>query len=130
MSLVADGFLYETTFRGSDEPLRKQAMSPDLRNDEMLTVAQAASLLKVAVPTMRRWMREGRVPAHKLGPRRWVTYRSELEEMLAAAAAGGTGEEPPGGGLPRSAVDRAARETVGEPLTSWRRVGSSELMGG
>jgi excisionase family DNA binding protein len=106
----------------------RQRMTPDLRNDEMLTVAQAASLLKVAVPTMRRWMREGRVPAYKLGPRRWVTYRSELEAMLAAAATG-EASEASAGQLPRVAVERAARETVGEPLTSWRRVSSSGLMG-
>jgi excisionase family DNA binding protein len=36
---------------------------------ELLTVEEAASILKVKPSTVRHWVREGRMPALRLGPR-------------------------------------------------------------
>jgi len=38
-------------------------------DEEMLTVEQAAAILKVKPATVREWVRQGRVPCYKLGPR-------------------------------------------------------------
>ena len=37
--------------------------------EELLTVAEAARILKVKPSTLRQWVREGRCPSYKLGPR-------------------------------------------------------------
>lgn len=49
--------------------------------DEYVTVAEAAELLGVAQSTIRRWIREQRVPAYRLGDRRILLRRHDLEGL-------------------------------------------------
>jgi excisionase family DNA binding protein len=49
--------------------------------DEYVTVAEAAELLGVAQSTIRRWIREERVPAYRLGDRRILLRRHDLEGL-------------------------------------------------
>lgn len=52
------------------------------RDDELLTVAEAARLLRVSQPTVRRWVREGRIKCVRPGPR---TLRLRSRDVLQAS---------------------------------------------
>ena len=39
-------------------------------DEDYITVAEAATLLRVAPSTVRRWIRQGDVPAYRIGQRR------------------------------------------------------------
>lgn len=49
--------------------------------DEYVTVAEAADLLGVAQSTIRRWIREERIPAYRLGDRRILLRHHDLEGL-------------------------------------------------
>ena len=51
-------------------------------NDELISVAEAARLLKVSVPTIKRWLKDGRIPAYRLGPRYVRIRRTDLMQAL------------------------------------------------
>lgn len=58
---------------------------------EWLTLNEAAAHLKVKPRTLALWVRQGKVPGHRLsGTRRcvWRLLRSELDGMLSASSAG------------------------------------------
>ena len=50
--------------------------------EEFVTVAEAATLLRVAPSTVRRWIREGDVPAHRIGRRRVALRRADLTSLI------------------------------------------------
>lgn len=52
-----------------------------LEND-YLTVNEAATLLRVAPSTVRRWIREGDVPAFRLGKRLVALRRTDLSALI------------------------------------------------
>ncbi|MBI2908030.1 MAG: helix-turn-helix domain-containing protein [Chloroflexi bacterium] len=49
---------------------------------DLLTMAEAAKLLKVSAVTVQRWVKQGRLPAYQLGPRYLRIRRSDLAKML------------------------------------------------
>jgi excisionase family DNA binding protein len=51
-------------------------------DEEFLTVGEAATLMRVAPSTIRRWIREGDVPAYRLGQRRVGLRRGDLDRMV------------------------------------------------
>lgn len=51
------------------------------RRDEVLTAEEAAEYLRMALSTLYRYMREGRVPCFKVGSR-WRFKRSVLDEWI------------------------------------------------
>lgn len=55
------------------------AFKPEV--DEYLSTGEAAELAGVAVGTVRRWIREGRLSKHRAG-RHLRVERSELESLL------------------------------------------------
>ena len=46
-----------------------------------LTIADAASLVRVSTKTVRRWIAEGRLPAQRYGPRLIRIRLGDLEAM-------------------------------------------------
>jgi excisionase family DNA binding protein len=56
--------------------------------EEYLTVAEAATLLRVAPSTIRRWIREGDVPAYRIGRRRVGLKRDDLSSLITPARPG------------------------------------------
>jgi excisionase family DNA binding protein len=52
--------------------------------DELLTVAEAAKLLKVTPHTIYRWIAEGRLPAHRYSRRVIRLRRSDVEGFISA----------------------------------------------
>jgi excisionase family DNA binding protein len=54
-------------------------MNSDL---DLLTLTEAATLLKVSVVTLRRWIKQGRLPAYHVGPRKVRIKRSDLSKAF------------------------------------------------
>lgn len=82
------------------------------------SVAEAAALLGVSRMSIWRWVRAGRLPAARLGPRTTRIRRADLERALL--------EDAPG--QPRGWVTRQ-RAAAGGPErgpTDWREIGPSE----
>src|SRR5918996_2840818 len=54
-----------------------------MNNDlDLLTLGEAATLLKVSVVTLRRWIKQGRLPAYHVGPRKVRIKRSDLTKAF------------------------------------------------
>ncbi len=49
---------------------------------EFVTVAEAATLLRVAPATVRRWIREGDVATYRIGRRRVALKRDDLSNLI------------------------------------------------
>lgn len=52
------------------------------RQAELLTVAEAAKLLKVSTVTVQRWLKQGRLPAYRVGPRAVRIRHADLTALL------------------------------------------------
>lgn len=50
--------------------------------DELLTIHQAAKILKVHIGTLRRWDREGKLKAVRIGSRRGIGDRRYRKEDI------------------------------------------------
>jgi excisionase family DNA binding protein len=50
--------------------------------EQLLTVAEAARLLKVSTSTIWRWISRGELPAYRVGQRRIVLKASEVQDLL------------------------------------------------
>lgn len=61
----------------------------DFATDELVTVAEAAVLLRVAPSTIRRWIRQGDVPAYRVGARRVALRRGDLSALVTPAGSTG-----------------------------------------
>src|SRR5438105_305545 len=62
--------------------------------DDLLTIAEAAKLLKVSRVTLHRWLKAGRLPAYHVGPKGVRIRRADLAAFVQPAqpARGATGE--------------------------------------
>ena len=49
---------------------------------DLLTLDEAAKLLKVSIVTLRRWIKQGRLPAYHVGPRKVRIKRSDLTKTF------------------------------------------------
>src|SRR5712692_2934833 len=49
---------------------------------ELLTIVEAAKVLKVSTVTIHRWLKQGRLTAYRVGPRAVRISRSELTRVL------------------------------------------------
>ncbi len=59
--------------------------------DEFLTVAEIAELLKLNQQTLRNWIEQGQLPAVRIG-RRVRIRRSDFERLVQEGYSGGTGK--------------------------------------
>jgi len=57
-------------------------------DEDYVTVTEAATLLRVAPSTVRRWIREGDVPAYRIGRRRVALRRDDLSNLINPAGSG------------------------------------------
>jgi PTS system nitrogen regulatory IIA component len=73
----------------------------------LMTIKEVAEAVKVSVSTVRRWVRDGLVPAYKVGSKGQLRFRlEEIEQFVAKQRV--RGKEPPGdfGGLGRQEEKR------------------------
>ncbi len=49
---------------------------------DLLTVAEAAALLKVSKVTISRWLKQGRLPAYRVGPRAVRIRRADVAGLI------------------------------------------------
>ena len=54
--------------------------------DRLLSVADVARQLSVTEPTVREWIKEGKLKAHRAGARFWRIRQSEVDRMLGQQA--------------------------------------------
>jgi excisionase family DNA binding protein len=66
-------------------------------SEDYVTVDEAARLLKVAPSTIRRWIREGDLPAYRIGRRRVALRQSDLATLIKPARAAGSYQGDPEG---------------------------------
>ncbi len=64
------------------------------KDDELLTLKEAAALLKISTMTLSRWLKQGRVRGYQVGPKSIRIRRRDLEDLLAPRDAE-TKEETP-----------------------------------
>lgn len=50
-----------------------------------MTASEAANELKISVNTLLKWVKEGRVPAVRIGGRKYLFSRVELEKLMAGS---------------------------------------------
>lgn len=63
------------------------------RNDELLTIKEAATLLKMSSVTVRRWLKQGRLVGYRVGPRGIRLRRRDVEALLEPTQSEMTDEE-------------------------------------
>jgi excisionase family DNA binding protein len=51
-------------------------------DENYVTVSEAAALLRVAPSTIRRWIRQGELPAYRIGHRRVALRRADLSRLV------------------------------------------------
>jgi excisionase family DNA binding protein len=60
--------------------MRCTSMS-DLINENYISIEDAAMFLNIKSVTLRKWIKDKNIPAHKIG-KQWKFKRSELEEWV------------------------------------------------
>jgi excisionase family DNA binding protein len=51
-------------------------------DSELLTISEAAKLLRISTITLHRWLKQGRLPAYRIGPKAMRIRRADLERVL------------------------------------------------
>ncbi|MFZ1996539.1 MAG: helix-turn-helix domain-containing protein [Solirubrobacteraceae bacterium] len=82
--------------------------------DRLLSVAEVAKLLSVTEPTIREWIKDGKLQAHRAGARFWRIRQSEVNRMLSGPAS--SGSPAPGGS--RLRAGREARDLLSSLIVS------------
>ena len=57
----------------------------DVINEQFVTVAKAAELLKVSTSTLWRWIRDGDISAYRFGHRRVLIKQMDLDRLITPA---------------------------------------------
>jgi excisionase family DNA binding protein len=84
------------------------------REDRLLSVADVSRLLSVTEPTVREWIKEGKLKAHRAGARFWRIRQSEVDRMLSEQAS--TKPSAPGGSR-RPGPAEQARDLLSSLIT-------------
>ena len=86
----------------------------DAADDRLLSVADVARLLSVTEPTIRVWIKDGKLRAQRAGARFWRIRQSEVDRMLSEQA--GSQSSPSSGGRPLTAPQ--ARDLLSSLITN------------
>ena len=80
--------------------------------DRLLSVADVAQLLSVTEPTVREWIKDGKLKAHRAGARFWRIRQSEVDRMLSQQGS----HRPAPGSAPRAGEQ--ARDLISSLITN------------
>lgn len=83
--------------------------------DRLLSVAEVAKLLSVTEPTVREWIKDGKLQAHRAGARFWRIRQSEVDRMLSQQA---SNRPRAAAGGPRPAAAEQARDLISSLITN------------
>jgi excisionase family DNA binding protein len=83
--------------------------------DRLLSVAEVSRLLSVTEPTVREWIKDGKLQAHRAGARFWRIRQSEVDRMLGEQASNRPAA-PRGGARPPAA--EPARDLISSLITN------------
>ena len=86
--------------------------------DRLLSVADVSKLLSVTEPTVREWIKEGKLKAARAGARFWRIRQSEVDRMLSEQAS--TMPSPQSGRRRPTAADQA-RDLLSSLITNTER---------
>lgn len=84
---------------------------------ELLTIREAADFLRVSEVTISRWIKQGRLPALRVGPRAIRIRRDDLDELITESVDPGTTSDPTTYGLK---LRRLTDEEIAERLEALR----------
>lgn len=89
-------------------------MEAEQMDTDLLTAAEAARLLKVSIVTVKRWLKDGRLPAYRLGPRYVRIRRADLSKVLTPVSKGAADaeDEPVLASFAEAAQPLSAEQTV------------------
>lgn len=87
--------------------------------DRLLSVADVSRLLSVTEPTVREWIKEGKLKAHRAGARFWRIRQSEVDRMLSEQTS--TRPSSPAGAR-RTGPAAQARDLLSSLITNPDRV--------
>jgi excisionase family DNA binding protein len=82
-------------------------------DEELLTLPQIAEMLHVNPSTVRLWVHQQRLPAHKAGGKKWLVRRSDLDALLGGEGHGRPSQAPGGG--EETGSERVARGVSAQP---------------
>ena len=82
--------------------------------DRLLSVAEVSRLLSVTEPTVRKWIKDGKLQANRAGARFWRIRQSEVDRMLGEQAS--NRPAAPSGG-PRPPAAEPARDLISSLIT-------------
>jgi excisionase family DNA binding protein len=91
-------------------------------DDLLLSVAEVAWLLSVTEPTVRVWIKEGKLRAQRAGARFWRIRQSEVDRMLSEQISHQPGSSPHAGLV--AAVQ--ARDLLSSLITGPERGGGED----
>jgi excisionase family DNA binding protein len=99
------------------------------RLEDLVTIADAARLLKVSTVTLHRWLKQGRLPAYHVGPRAVRIRRRDLDALLTPRArkevSGVTEAQPTSAIAMRSTVSALTDEEI---RRGWEAFHASEAL--
>lgn len=90
-------------------------------DDRLLSVADIARLLSVTEPTVRVWIKEGKLRAQRAGARFWRIRQSEVDRMLSEQVSHRPGQARAAGRWPLAAAQ--ARDLLSSLITNPERGG-------
>ena len=83
--------------------------------DRLLSVGEVSRLLSVTEPTVREWIKDGKLKAHRAGARFWRIRQSEVDRMLSEQA---SNRPSSSGGGPRPPAAEQARDLISSLITN------------
>jgi excisionase family DNA binding protein len=86
--------------------------------DRLLSVADVSRLLSVTEPTVREWIKDGKLKAHRAGARFWRIRQSEVDRMLSLQASPRPASP---GGARRPGPAEQARDLLSSLITNPER---------
>lgn len=87
--------------------------------DRLLSVADVSRQLSVTEPTVREWIKDGKLKAHRAGARFWRIRQSEVDRMLGRQVS----IQPAPATGPRRGPAEPARDLISSLITNPDRTG-------